>query len=122
MTTLHRLDGKTLSSELSKLPLLTASTPSHLDPVYIAIARAVASGQSDDQLADDLGVPAGWQGITLSKRAPAASDVISPAAGPDAPTPNVKGTGHAPAPDWIAAIMPLALSKTITTRVDVLGQ
>src|SRR5882757_8036674 len=122
MTTLHRLDGKTLSSELSKLPLLTASTPSHLDPVYIAIARAVASGQGADQLAKDLGVPAGWQGITLSKRPPVASDVTSPAAGPDAPTPKLKGTVHAPAPDWIATIMPLALAKNITTRVVVLDR
>ena len=67
MPPLQRLGADALASELSKIPLLTGSPASTLDAVHIAIARAIASGQSADQLAADLGIPSAWQGINLSK-------------------------------------------------------
>ena len=67
MATLQPLSADVLASELSKLPLLNAATASTLNAVRIAIARAVASGQSADELSTALGLPASWQGIDLSK-------------------------------------------------------
>jgi hypothetical protein len=121
MAPLQRLSVEALSSELSKLPSLTASSPSHLDPVRIAIARAIASGQSADQLAIDLGVPAGWQGIASSKPPSLPGSATSPAPSSKTTTPKLQ-TPQAEAPDWIAKIVPLALAKTVTTRVAVLDR
>ena len=62
-----RLGADALASELAKLPSLTTTAAPTLDAVRIALARAIASGQSADQIAADLGVPSAWQGIDLSK-------------------------------------------------------
>ena len=120
MTTLQRPNAETLSSELLKLPSLTASTSSNLDPVRIAIARAIASGQSADQLAIDLGVPVDWQGITLSKPPSLSGSATAPAQVSKATAPKLQTTVQSAPPDWIATIVPLALAKEITTRVAVL--
>lgn len=121
MTTLQRLNAKALSSELSKLPSLTASVSSNLDPVRIALARAIASGQSADQLAVDLGVPSSWRGITLSKPPPSlSSSASSIRQASNATTPKLQTTIQIAPPEWIAEIVPLALAKKITTRVIVL--
>jgi hypothetical protein len=123
MATLQRLNAKALSSELLKLPSLTASTSASLDPVRIAIARAVASGQSADQLASDLGIPAGWAGLSLSKPPTTTGDVTA-ATSPvsDATTPKLGKPIEAAPPEWIASIVPLALAKKTTTRVVVLDR
>jgi hypothetical protein len=122
MSTPQRLNAKKLSSELSKLPSLTASTSSNLDPVRIALARAVASGQNVDQLSVDLGVPASWKDIALSKPPLRPDGPTSRAPASDAAAPRLAETIKAAPPDWIAKIVPLALAKNITTRVVVLDR
>ncbi len=119
----ERLGADALASELAKLPSLTASAGSTLDAVRIALARAIASGQSADQIASDLGVPAPWQGIDLTQPpaiglanpsgSSGATPAVAPAAKPALALPSAP-------PDWAAAIIPLALAKDITTRVVVL--
>jgi len=126
MATLQRLGADALASELSKLPLLTAATASTMDAVRIAIARAIASGQSADQISADLGVPAAWRGIDLSK--PPAVAIGAPASKTTSPVPasvtapSPQTAPQATAPDWIAKIVPLALAKEIVTRVAVLDR
>ena len=117
-----RLSADTLASELAKLPSLTSSTPSHLDAVQIALARAIASGQSADQLASDLGTPAGWQGVDLSKTASGLRRETAATA--------ASGTSSAKLPPalpvtpaaWIGKVVPIALAKNVTTRVAVLDR
>ncbi|MGB7355949.1 MAG: hypothetical protein WBD06_19735 [Acidobacteriaceae bacterium] len=105
-------------SELSKLPLISAPA-APLQAAQIAIARAVASGQSADQLAADLGALAGWQGINTSQApagfqsGPTASNLT--AAKPSATSPPVP-------PAWIGAIVPIALAKDVSTRVAILDR
>jgi hypothetical protein len=118
MTKPTRLNAQALATELSKLPQLTASTASNLDPVRLALARAVASGQDADQLAASLSLPAGWSGIDLSKPPPvAASTAITPASKP-APEQVTK----AATPEWVTKVAPLAVASTTTTRVVVLDR
>jgi hypothetical protein len=112
MAMLQRLSADAIASELSKLPLLTAPAPSTLDAVRIAIARAIASGQSADQLSTELGLPAGWQGTDLS---------LPPAAGSSGPNAAVSAPQNA-VPDWIGKIVPLALAKATLTRIAVLDR
>ncbi len=125
MATLQPHSADVLASELSKLPLLNAATASTLNAVRIAIARAVASGQSADELSTALGLPASWQGIDLSKppavalgsaannAAPVAASIVQSAPQPISP---------AAPPDWIAEIIPLALAKETVTRVVILDR
>jgi hypothetical protein len=126
MATVQRLGADALASELSKLPLLQAATASTTDAARIAIARAIASGQSADQLALDLGVPAAWQGIDFSK--PPAIALGAPAstsAAPVAPSIAVSAprvTPQAAVPDWIGKVVPLALAREVVTRVAVLDR
>src|ERR1035438_3916995 len=54
MSTPPRLDANALATALAMLPALSPSTTTGLDPVHIALARAIASGQDADQLARDL--------------------------------------------------------------------
>ncbi len=119
-----RLGADELLSELAKLPFLTATAGSTLDAVRIALTRAIASGQSADQIASDLGVPTAWQGIDLSKPptivlANPAGQSAAPAAG-SAPAAKPALASPPTPPDWAAAIIPLALAKDITTRVVML--
>jgi hypothetical protein len=58
-----RLSAETLAAELAKLPLLSAATGSQVVPAQIAIARAIASGQSTDEIATALSTPSGWENI-----------------------------------------------------------
>jgi hypothetical protein len=67
MPPLKRLGADAVVSELSKIPELSASTAATLDAVRIAIARAIASGQSADQLAADLGVPTAGRRSCISR-------------------------------------------------------
>jgi hypothetical protein len=124
-----RLGADALASELAKLPSLTTTAAPTLDAVRIALARAIASGQSADQIAADLGVPAAWQGIDLSNPpaitlANASSTANAPAAPATTEELVVKPAVTTPLtpPDWAAAIVPLALAKDVTTRVVVLDQ
>ena len=114
----QRLTAEALTAELAKLPALATKASAQLDPVRIAVARAIATGQSADQLASDLGLPAAWSAIDFTKpptvfAAKAAvvkvADARVMAAAPVTPTP----------PDWAAKIVPLALAGTVTTRVVV---
>src|ERR1700679_1601616 len=128
-----RLSADALASELAKLPSLNTtagSTPtagSTLDAVRIALARAIATGQSADQIASDLGVPAVWQGIdlsnppavTLANPAPTANAPSAAAATPDLAAKPALASPVTP-PDWAAAIIPLALAKDTTTRIVVM--
>ena len=120
MPTPQRLDADALASELAKLPSLTTAASSHLDAVQIAIARAVASGQSADEIALALGVPAGWQGIDLAAKSVAPKFGATPAASVAVATPHAPAPVAAPA--WIGKIVPLALNKAVTTRVAVLDR
>ena len=120
-----RLSADALASELAKLPSLTTTAGSTLDAVRIALARAIATGQSADQIASDLGVPAVWQGIDLSN--PPAVTLANPASTANAPAAATPDLAAKPAlaspvtpPDWAAAIIPLALAKDVTTRIVVL--
>ncbi|MEO8869410.1 MAG: hypothetical protein ABI357_01115, partial [Granulicella sp.] len=61
------LDAIALPTELNKLPLLAAASANLLNPAYLAIARAVASGQSADDLAQALSVPVGWGSLDIFK-------------------------------------------------------
>jgi hypothetical protein len=116
------LSADTLASELAKLPSLTSPTASHLDAVQIALARAIASGQSADQLAGDLGTPAGWQSVDFSKTASGLrrGTAATPAAAASAAKlpPALPVTPAA----WIGKVVPIALAKNITTRVAVLDR
>ncbi len=122
-----RLGADALASELAKLPSLTAAAGSTLDAVRIALTRAIASGQSADQIASDLGMPARWQGIDLTNP-PAVSLASTTVPAGSSETPSASAAAVAkPAlvspgtpPDWAAAIIPLALAKDVTTRVVVL--
>jgi len=124
-----RLGADALASELAKLPSLTTTAAPTLDAVRIALARAIASGQSADQIAADLGVPSVWQGIDLSKP-PAITLANVPATTNAAPAPaTTQELVTKPAvtmpltpPDWAAGIVPLALAQDVTTRVVVLDQ
>ncbi|HEY4379412.1 MAG TPA: hypothetical protein VGN01_03640 [Acidobacteriaceae bacterium] len=88
------------------------------------MARAVASGQSADQLANDLSTPPGWQSVDLAKPplAPNASTSQNPlaAAAPAALT--AAPIAKTIAPEWIATIVPVALAKSISSRVVVLDR
>jgi hypothetical protein len=117
MATLQRLGPDALASELSKLPSLKTAAPSTLDAVHIAVARAIASGQSADQLSADLGVPAGWQKIDLSRPPALATSAAAPQAAASAPP-----ASQAAPPDWAGKIVPLALAKETLTRVVVLDR
>jgi hypothetical protein len=114
MATLQRLSAGALAAELSKLPSLTAPTGSCLDAARIAIARAVASGQSADQLSLELGLPAGWQGIDLSRP----SAAVTP--GTQAAVAIPQAAPKAAIAEWIGKIVPFALGKKTVTRIAVL--
>jgi hypothetical protein len=115
MPPLQRLDADALASELSKIPALAASTASALDAVRIALARAIASGQSADQLATAFGVPSAWQDLDLSKPPSVTTAPTAMSTAPAAPA-------TASPPHWAATIVPLALAKETTTRVVVLDR
>jgi len=123
----RRLSADALASALAKLPSIATTAGSTLDAVRIAMARSIATGQSADQIASDLGVPAVWQGIDLSN--PPAVTLDNPSATANAPAAATatRELAARPAlispvtpPDWAAAIIPLALAKDVTTRVVVL--
>lgn len=120
MPTPGRPGADALASELEKLPVFISSAA--LDPIQIAIARAVASGQSADQLASDLGSVPGWQSVDLSQSPNAALGAKTTHA-----LETVKTAAPAPAagaapPAWIATIVPIALAKDVPTRVAVLDR
>jgi len=95
-----------------------------LDAVRIALARAIASGQSADQIAADLGIPTPWRGIDLTN--PPSVGLANPKAAPAAPVVTAAVAAKpalassASPPNWAAAIIPLALAKDVTTRIVVL--
>ena len=70
-----RLDAAALATELNKLPLLAAGSAKLLDPAYLAIARAVASGQSADELTQAFSLPLGWASLDIFKTPPSAAGV-----------------------------------------------
>jgi hypothetical protein len=121
MATPQRLSSDALASELAKLPDFSAPTSTNLDAVRIAIARAVASGQSADQIAADLGAPAAWQGIDFSRTAQSGTGSAAPSGTSTAKALPASGA-PASVPDWIGKTVPLALAKDITTRVVVLDR
>jgi hypothetical protein len=117
----QRLGADALVSELSRIPVLTGSTAATSDAVRIAIARAIATGQSAVQLATDLGVPSAWQGIDLSTP-PVIAAASTALATPSAASPAASAALPVSPPDWAARIVPLALAKETTTRVVVLDR
>src|ERR1700733_8158312 len=78
MSTPPSLGPGALATELAKLPSFSSTSSNELDPVRIAIARAVASGQDASQLAHELNTPAGWQSVDFSKPPVPQSPVASP--------------------------------------------
>ena len=128
MASLTRLNADALASELAKLPSLAASTAAPLNAVRIAMARAIASGQSADQLTTDLAVPAVWLGIDLSKPPgitlglPATGDAAAPAAPSSSPKELEPSAVQPSVPSWISEIVPIALAKETVTRVAVLDR
>src|SRR5215472_9560821 len=113
MPPLERIGADALVSELAKLPPFTAPASATLNAVRIAVARAIASGQSADQLALDLGLPQAWRGIDLSKPPAMARAAQKASAVPPAP---------AAPPDWAKQIVPIALAKETSARVVVLDR
>ena len=123
MPTPPRLGADALASELAKLPSISTSSPVQLDPVRLAVTRAIASGQDASQLARDLSAPAGWQSIDLSKPPITAKPGATAAPGPTATAqlltaPSVAATP----PDWAATVIPVALAKQVSSRVAVLDR
>lgn len=119
MPPIERLGADALASELAKIPSFTASNQVTLNAVRIAIARAIASGQSADQLAQDLGLPSAWRGINL-KQAPAIARTAAQPSAAAVPAP--EQTARASAPDWAKQILPIALAKETAARVVVLDR
>lgn len=126
MAPFERLGADALASELAKIPSFTASSKATLDAVRIAVARAIASGQGADQLAQDFGWPSGWRGVDLKKPPTIARTAAQPGAQPDSgPQPaasTAQETPRASAPDWAKEIVPIALAKPTSTRVVVLDR
>ncbi len=124
MSTPPSLGPGALATELAKLPSFSSTSSNELDPVRIAIARAVASGQDASQLAHELNTPAGWQSVDFSKPPVPQSPVASPqktvADAAIATTPPPAATSLPP--EWIATIVPIALSRNISSRVLVLDR
>jgi hypothetical protein len=117
MPPLERLGADALASELAKIPSFTAAADSTLNAVRIALAQAIASGQSADQLATDLGLPSAWRGVDLS-RPPSVSLANRQPAVPPPPA----ASASASPPDWAAKIIPIALAKKTTARIVVLDR
>jgi hypothetical protein len=119
-----RISADALSAELSKIPVLTHGNAKILDAVRLAVTKAIASGQSADQLASDLNIPAAWKGIDLSKppSIPPGGDQTSvvPVAKDAQPVPTP--IASAPPPDWAKQIVPIALKDQEITRVVVLDR
>lgn len=119
-----RVTADALASELSKIPVFTAENVKVLDAVRIAVAKAIASGQSADQLAGDLGIPAAWKGIDLSK-----PPTIGATGDQPERTHADQGKPTAPhalprlePPEWAKQIAPIALKDQVVTRVVVLDR
>jgi hypothetical protein len=106
-----------------------------LNAVRIAIARAIASGQSADELKTDLGAPSVWQGVDLSKppgitlattasgeTAAGSAVTASEPATAEATSPPVEIGTQATLPTWIGQIVPIALAKDTVTRIVVLDR
>src|SRR5271165_1131966 len=124
MSTPPRIDPSALAAALAKLPSFSTSTSAELDPVRIALARAIASGQDADQLAKDLSTPAGWQSVDFSKP-PVLTKAGAPPSQPptltsNALTPTSPDTTASTPPEWISTIVPIALKKSVSSRVVVL--
>src|ERR1019366_3302840 len=126
MPTPPRLSATALASALTKLPGFSTSSAVDLDPVRIALARAIASGQDADQLARDLSTPPGWQSVDFCKppilpkpAAPSPQQTAPAATKPLLVAP--KAATSAP-PEWIAKIVPIATAKNISSRVVVLDR
>src|ERR1019366_8006959 len=66
MATDQILGARELASALSQLPPMNATAPT-LQAARVAIARAIATGQSVDEITTGFQVPSAWQGIDLSK-------------------------------------------------------
>jgi hypothetical protein len=117
MTALQRPAPDILAAELEKLPQFTTDTPAELDPLRIALAVAVASGQDADQLAKDLGTPPGWENLDPTRiPAPPAGGITAPV-----PAAEAKGLPQPVPPDWIGKVVPIALASTDSLRVAVLN-
>ena len=118
MSTPPRLDSNQLASELAKLPDFSTATGVELNALRIALARAVASGQDADQLASALNAPVGWQSVNFSQppipRKPGTTQQP-----PTTTTPEISAVPATP-PEWIATIVPIALTKNIASRAVVL--
>ena len=120
----ERIGADALVAELSKIPALNHGNDKILDAVRIAVAKAIATGQSADQLAADLNIPAAWKGIDLTK-----PPSIPLGGGETKPVPAAKEAQSAPLPapkaappDWAKQIVPIALKDQETTRVVVLDR
>src|SRR6185312_999763 len=116
MSTPQRLSAEALTAELAKLPGFIAAAPVQLDPVRVAVARAIATGQSTEEIAGALGVPGAWRGIDFT-RPPAVFANRTAARASSAALP-VSPVALRP-PDWAKKIVPLALAGNLTTRVVV---
>ena len=121
MTHPQHFDPQTLAAELSKLPTLTAASASHLDPVHLALSRAVASGQSADQLARDLSMPIGWGGVDLTKAPFTKQAEAETALGSTYTEPPLESHQTENAA-WIARVIPDTLPNRAITRVVVLDR
>lgn len=85
----------------------------------IAIARAIASGQSADELAQDMGLPSAWRGVDLNKP-PAVAGSVAQSAAPRAAA--AQDTTRPIPPDWAKEIIPIAMAREATARVVVLDR
>ena len=118
MATPRLLNAAALAAELSKLPAFSTGTVAELNSLRVAVARAIASGQDAAQLARDLNAPAGWQSVNFSQP-PVPPGAVAPATQRRAELAPEIAPAVEP-PGWISTIVPIALSKSISSRVVVL--
>jgi hypothetical protein len=98
---------------LAALPVIQSDDASTLGAARYALARAVASGQSAEQLSQDLAAPGRWLGADLKAVAAAAA-----AAAP----PGVAEAATAAPPGWARGVAQAAVQAASALRVAVVDR
>jgi hypothetical protein len=115
-----RLSADALTSELAQLPLLSAVAATQVIAAQIAIARAIASGQSAQEIATALATPSGWENILHRSALQQSSAEPTPPKAAQAAKPHISSLSAGAA--WSDQIVSLALAKEINTRVAVVDR
>jgi len=78
MASFQPLPVESVVAALAALPVIQSDDASTLGAARYALARAVASGQSAEQLSQDLAAPGTWLGVDLKAVAAAAAVQADP--------------------------------------------